>query len=261
MVLSFPLLSSSFTPFLSVPQKEGKKEQPPFAQGWLMPELFSPHFIWWSSVSSLPLSIMQHSSPLSHSPSLPPLAFACPPSQCPPSVVLHEFRKIPPPPFPKRQARSTAFASTSTMNGSLSFQHLGWIQSEGSCWFSCLESGLLPSLPQETKEKVRSRALPLDSLPLLSLHFFHFFSKQLHPDHQHSHSWTLDSQIPVPWHCQFLPVCSAKGTRIHPSHCLQGIPPFSNYALYSFFSSEVQTYYLHSWQYMVNQFVTALREP
>lgn len=36
-----------------------------------MPELLSPHFIWWSSASSPPLFLIRHGSPLSHSPSLP----------------------------------------------------------------------------------------------------------------------------------------------------------------------------------------------
>lgn len=37
----------------------------PFALAWLMPELLSPHFIWWSSASSPPLLLIRHGSPLS----------------------------------------------------------------------------------------------------------------------------------------------------------------------------------------------------
>lgn len=54
-------------------EEKKKKEHPPFGQAWLMPELFSPHFIWWSSVSSPPLSIIRHGSSLSLPLAHPPL--------------------------------------------------------------------------------------------------------------------------------------------------------------------------------------------
>lgn len=116
--------------------KRGEKTQYtlPFALAWLMPELLSPHFIWWSSASSPPLLLIRHGSPLSlPSPSPPPshcdsssasppsTPLSLPPSFCaltlihpslsfssnsftfshsppPPfSVVLHHFRNMPPP--------------------------------------------------------------------------------------------------------------------------------------------------------------------
>lgn len=57
VVVSLQLSSSSFTPLRFASAKRQEKEPLPFDWGWLMPELFSPHFIWWSSVSSPPLSI------------------------------------------------------------------------------------------------------------------------------------------------------------------------------------------------------------
>lgn len=61
----------------------------------------------------------------------------------------------------------------------------------------------------------------------MSLHFIHLFSRQLYPDHQRSHSATLDSQILIPWHCQFsCKVLQEARGGIYPSVCLSvRLPP------------------------------------
>ncbi len=58
-------------------------------------------------------------------------------------------------------------------------------------------------LARTMKDKSKERSTSMGRATLLSLHFFHLFLRQLHPDHQRSYSASLDSQILIHWHCQF----------------------------------------------------------
>lgn len=84
-------------PFSSAAKGGNTQYTLPFALAWLMPELFSPHFIWWSSASSLPRLLIRHGSP--HSPTS-----LSPPPSLPSFLLWSQFcLKLPPslhPSFP-----------------------------------------------------------------------------------------------------------------------------------------------------------------
>ncbi len=123
-------------------EKGGGGGQPPFGQAWLMPELFSPHFIWWSSASSPPLSIIRHgrspSTTFSLTLSLPPFLFlSLTPSSLHPPLYC-KLGKVPPPllypPFCKTdRGDPQPLPLPPQWMESLSFQHFGCILSARSC--------------------------------------------------------------------------------------------------------------------------------
>lgn len=76
-------------PFSSAAKGGNTQYTLPFALAWLMPELFSPHFIWWSSASSLPRLLIRHGSPHSPTSLSPPPSL---PSFCDPSSALNSHR-------------------------------------------------------------------------------------------------------------------------------------------------------------------------